>query len=400
MLFLLNSLFVIAGGVILLMTAILSIEIALAKKAHGQAEPAETGQHPATVVLIPAHNEEGQIGATLNHLKARLGSADRILVVADNCSDKTAIAARASGTTVIERHDLEKRGKGYALQYGLDYLAEDPPDVVFVLDADCLVGPNTIRTLADKAAARNLPVQALNLMEAGSGAGIGEKLSAFAFAVKNWARPKGLGRMGLPCPLTGTGMAFPYAMIRNAGIGTGHIVEDMKLGIDLALAGYPARLEDSVKITSSFPTNSEGRASQRRRWEHGHLSMIMSSVPRLIGESIRLGRPSLFAVALDLMIPPLSLLVILLVTALVAAGALAVFGGSPLPLGIVVAACLLAAFSLTRGWLLFGRDIITARELLSIPAYVAGKLPLYFDFIRRRERQWVRTARDDENGGR
>ncbi|UUZ49852.1 hypothetical protein LP420_06825 [Massilia sp. B-10] len=40
---------------------------------------------------------------------------DRLLVVADNCSDDTANQARSLGADVLERTDLVRRGKGYAL---------------------------------------------------------------------------------------------------------------------------------------------------------------------------------------------------------------------------------------------------------------------------------------------
>ena len=75
-------------------------------------------------------------------------------------------------------------------------------------------------------------------------------------------------------------------------------------------------------------------------------------------------------------------------------------GGAAGPFYVALASTALAAASLIAAWSGFGRDIISARELLSIPFYVARKLPLYFDFFRRREREWVRTARDDEHGER
>ena len=45
-------------------------------------------------------------------------------------------------------------------------------------------------------------------------------ISALAFLVKNQVRPRGLARLGLPCLLTGTGMAFPWAVIRGAPLAS------------------------------------------------------------------------------------------------------------------------------------------------------------------------------------
>ncbi len=62
---------------------------------------------------------------SLRHLKKltkALKKQDRLVVVADNCSDATAEIARAMGATVIERHDETNKGKGYALDYGFRFI--------------------------------------------------------------------------------------------------------------------------------------------------------------------------------------------------------------------------------------------------------------------------------------
>ena len=92
-------------------------------------------------MLIPAHNEASGIAATLRAITPQLRS-DACLVVADNCSDD---APRPSpvelGAEVIVREDTAQlRGKGYALEYGVRHLAADAPEVVIIIDADCVIG--------------------------------------------------------------------------------------------------------------------------------------------------------------------------------------------------------------------------------------------------------------------
>jgi glycosyltransferase involved in cell wall biosynthesis len=63
-----------------------------------------------------------------------------VLVVADNCTDETAVRAREAGALVVERRDEALRGKPRALDHGLAWLAERPaPDAVIFVDADCEV---------------------------------------------------------------------------------------------------------------------------------------------------------------------------------------------------------------------------------------------------------------------
>ena len=74
--------------------------------------------------VVPAHNESAGIAETVTSLLRVDYPKEQfdVLVVADNCSDDTAERARASGALVLERHDLEKRGKGYAPDHAFSRL--------------------------------------------------------------------------------------------------------------------------------------------------------------------------------------------------------------------------------------------------------------------------------------
>src|SRR5947207_15860225 len=75
-----------------------------------------------TTVLIPAHHEGAGILPTLRDVQAQLGPNDRILLIADNCTDDTAAIVHAAGVEVIVRADPARRGKGYALEFGVRHL--------------------------------------------------------------------------------------------------------------------------------------------------------------------------------------------------------------------------------------------------------------------------------------
>ena len=62
-------------------------------------------------VLVPAHNESKGMLGTLDDIKAQLYSGDRLLVVADNCTDDTAAVAKLAGAEVTERHDLRESAR-------------------------------------------------------------------------------------------------------------------------------------------------------------------------------------------------------------------------------------------------------------------------------------------------
>jgi cellulose synthase/poly-beta-1,6-N-acetylglucosamine synthase-like glycosyltransferase len=345
-------------------------------------------------VLVPAHDESRGLIPTVEDVMAQLHLRDRLLVVADNCSDDTAAVAKAAGAEVIERHDRDKIGKGYALDFGLRHLAADPPDVVVIIDADCRLAAGTIDRLAAACATTRRPVQALDLMTAPEGSPIDYQVAEFAWRVKNQVRPLGLGKLGLPCQLLGTGMAFPWEVIRKAELASGHIVEDLKLGIDLAHAGHPPVFCPSAVVTSSFPVSAAGAERQRQRWERGHIAMIATVVPRAIGQAIARGNLGLLALAVDLAVPPLALLGLLTAGAVAVAAVAALFGVSGAAL--MISASSLSAFTLALllAWWSRGRDVLPPAALPAIVPYVLGKLPLYGRvLLRRGTPQWIRTDR-------
>ena len=220
--------------------------------------PAGAESRPRVAVLVPAHNESKGLLGTLNDIQAQLRSADRLLVVADNCTDDTAEVAASAGVEVTKRSDFTKVGKGYALDWGLQHLSTDPPDVIIIIDADCRLTKDTIDQLATVCWSTGRAVQALNIMSAPDRSSINYRVAEFAWRVKNWLRPLGLAALGLPCQLMGTGMAFPWRIIGSADLANGHLVEDMKLGLDLARAGHPPLFWPSAIVTSQFPLSIKG----------------------------------------------------------------------------------------------------------------------------------------------
>jgi cellulose synthase/poly-beta-1,6-N-acetylglucosamine synthase-like glycosyltransferase len=345
-------------------------------------------------VLVPAHNEELGIGRTVTTLLPQLQSGDRLVVIADNCTDRTAEVARSLGATVVERQDRERRGKGYALDRGVRDLESDPPDVVVLVDADCVVADGSLDRLVRESAATGRPMQAVYLLDEPPGAGPGQRLSAFAFRFKNQVRPLGLHHLGMPCLLTGTGMAFPWPVLRDAPLASGNIVEDMQLGLDLAVAGLPPRLCPEALVTGELPSGRGAATAQRRRWEHGHLQTLLTQAPRLVAAAIRRGRPGLLGLALELSVPPLALLFLL--WAVAEAGLVCWYAfadGSPLPAIVLGSAALTTALAFLAAWAKFGRERLPLTTLLAVPLYIAWKVPIYLGFLFRRQIGWNRTER-------
>ncbi|MEB6589171.1 glycosyltransferase family 2 protein [Pseudomonas asiatica] len=361
-----------------------------------RSQPSGQGGRPSVTVLVPAHDEASIIGATLASICPQLQDGDRLLVVADNCTDDTAQLARAAGAEVVERHDALLRGKGYALDFGVQHLAQRPPEVVIVVDADCQVAEGAIDRLARRYREVARPVQSLYLMRAPAGAGMKVQVAEFAWRVKNLVRPRGWARLGLPCQLMGAGMAFGWRDLALINLANGHLVEDVKLGLDLCQQGKPPIFCPQALVTSQFPASQQGLNSQRTRWEHGHLGLMLADAPKRALAAIKGGNGSLLAMTLDLLVPPLALLVLALLGLNLVAWLTYLLVGLAAPAWIALGALGMLGLAVVLAWARFCRELIPFSVLLYAPFYAARKIPLYLSFLIKRQVEWVRSKRDDD----
>lgn len=379
-----------APAVALAMPAIVLIAECLAGLAEDKAVAA--ADPPPFAVLVPAHDEALGIAATIAAARAQLRPCDRLIVVADNCTDATAALAAAAGAEVVERVDAVRRGKGFALAAGREALFADPPAAVIVLDADCLPEAGALPLLAAAATTgEGAVVQGAYLLSADAGGGALAGVSTFAFLVKNLVRQRGLRTFGALALLQGTGMAFPWRIFATAPLASAEIVEDLELGLRLSLAGVPVRFLEAARVWSKA-SPQPAMASQRTRWEHGSLAVAWRHVPRLAGAAAR-GRIGLALLMLDLTVPPLALLVMAMLAVVLGEGAYAMGSGHAGPLLWTAANLGALAATILLVWHRAGRRVLPGRVLMRVPAYLLWKLPIYARLLGRRQRLWVRTDR-------
>jgi hypothetical protein len=113
-----------------------------------------------------------------------------------------------------------------------------------------------------------------------------------------------------------------------------------------------------------------------------------------VGLAIKHRRLDLLWLALDLAVPPLSLLAMGLAAATIISGIARLFGASIAPLAISSGVSLACAGAVLAGWSLHCREQVPLGALLAAPFYVVMKLPIYLAFIAQRQHKWIRTQRD------
>lgn len=347
-------------------------------------------------IVVPAHDEAAIIEGVVASLRRLDWPEDgfRVLVVADNCSDNTAALARGAGAVVLERQDSEHRGKGYALEFGFAASRRDARAyAVVVVDADTEVSPNLLEAFAGRIEAGAKAVQAhygvLNAQDSWR-----TRLMAIALGCFHRVRSRGRERLGLSCGLRGNGWCVTHRLLRAVPYRAYSLAEDIEYGIDLALAGHRIHHADEAQVDALMVSAEAAANTQRRRWEDGRRQLIRARLGPLLRAASRPDGAVCFDLALDLLMPPLSWVLLGVVALLALAGLALPWVPEAAPWFLVGLACAASLLlHVLRGWQLSGVGWRGIFDLLHVPFFVLWKLLL---MLRRHDSaQWIRTRREE-----
>ena len=239
--------------------------------------------------IIPACNEAGVIADTVARLREQLPDGG-LFVIADNCSDGTASAARQGGAQVWERWDADERGKGAALRWFLKSAASELESyaAVAVFDADSVVADDFLVRAGEVLADGSQVVQGfVNPLSGGSPAA---DLAAYSEILSQRIDDAARKRLGWPAPLRGTGMVFRHELLTSLLPGLCTRVEDVELSLCLAARGQPVRFAPAAVVGDPKPALPRGVATQRARWLQGQREVLQRH-GRLVARLLLSGRP-------------------------------------------------------------------------------------------------------------
>jgi glycosyltransferase involved in cell wall biosynthesis len=346
-------------------------------------------------VIVPAHDEAAVIAHTVGCLRRLDWPPDflRLTVVADNCSDATALIAQSAGARVLVRNDPGRRGKGYALAHAFENSAEQGwADALVVIDADAEPTPNLIEACAGRIERGAVAVQVyygiLNPRDSWR-----TRLLTIAQAAFHRLRSRARERLGLSCGIRGNGWCVTPALLRAVPYTAYSRAEDLEYGITLGLAGHRVHYADEAQCNAAMVSDERSARSQRRRWEGGRFEQIRGRTRALLAAALLRRDPVCLDLALDLLVLPLSYVSLHLLLLLLLAGLAAALEPALQTWVWTTLACSLGLLLyVLRGWQLSGIGWRGAADLAHAPAYLVWKLRL----LRRQpnSQEWVRTRRE------
>ncbi len=234
------------------------------------------GTLPARLLfLVPAHDEELLIGDCVRSLLRQDYPRDclTVLVLADNCTDRTVERARRAGAHTLERHDLARPGKPRAIAWALSRIALSEYDALVIVDADSEVDRGFAAALARVGGLRYKAGQAyFDVSNRGDspltrmGAVLATGNHRFAYRLKRAA--------GLNVPMVGNGMWMGCGVLAEYGWNAFSITEDWELYAGLTARGVRIVGVPDARLYSQEARSLDQSATQRQRWTAGRLSVF------------------------------------------------------------------------------------------------------------------------------
>ena len=248
--------------------------------------PAPVGTRLRCTVLIPAHDEEAVLGATLRSLSSQIRPPDRVVVIADNCSDATVEVARAHGVEVVETiGNTEKKAGALNQELARRLPGSDQRDLVMVMDADSTISPDFLEV------AIRLLEEDPDLVAVG-GLFYGEKGGGLVgqFQRNEYARYQRVvaRRLNRVFVLTGTASVMRAYALQAVAEARGDLIagvpgtvydtlaltEDNELTLALKSLGAKMTSPPQCRVTTEVMTTWRSLWRQRLRWHRGALENI------------------------------------------------------------------------------------------------------------------------------
>jgi poly-beta-1,6-N-acetyl-D-glucosamine synthase len=229
------------------------------------------GYRPRVVALIAAHDEEEQLPQTLASLAAQSLGLERILVMADNCTDRTVAVAEAAGVEVVETIDNRARKAG-ALNQGIALLDPDSYDYLLQIDADTELEPGFVEAAVAElesdgalggVCARFFPKYRPGLLGA---------MQRLEYARYDRSRMRRGGHVNV---LSGTAAVLRVAALPERPWSETSLVEDYVLTLALRRNGWDVRAGEQMIAHTDSMTSLAALWRQRIRWSRGTIEELV-----------------------------------------------------------------------------------------------------------------------------
>jgi cellulose synthase/poly-beta-1,6-N-acetylglucosamine synthase-like glycosyltransferase len=218
------------------------------------------------------------------------------------------------------------------------------------------------------------------------------RLMTVALGAFHIVRSRARERLGVSCGIRGNGWCITAHLLRNAPYQAYSLTEDIEYGLALGRAGFRVAYADEARVDADMVTSASIAGKQRQRWESGRFTLIKEVAFGTLALAIRKRNPVLLDLALDLLVLPLSYVLINVLLLLAGGCALMMLDPALSVYAWIGGFCLLALLThVLRGWQLSGTGWQGVLALTYVPVYLIWKVLV---MMGRKTTAWVRTERE------
>ncbi len=225
-------------------------------------------------IIIPAFNEELLLERCLKSVNCQNYPSDmfKTIVIADNCTDKTAQIGLNNRAIVLERFDNQYRGKGYAIKYGLERIDIKSCDAILIIDADSIISKDVLGQLNQAILEGNTVIQCYNSI-ANPDESWFTRLLDISQALGNEIYHPAKRKLGLSSCLMGTGMCFSTKIFLKYGWDAFSVGEDWEYYARLIEEGENVFFAKNARVFHQESSSLKQATSQRLRWSSGRFAI-------------------------------------------------------------------------------------------------------------------------------
>ncbi len=264
--------------------------------------------------LIPAHDEEEVIGATVRRLLSEQDYPRElfdVIVVAHNCTDGTARIAREAGAIVLELNDPDPahRKALYPLRHGIEHiLAEGKYDFVVHLDADNGINPAFSSLMND---AYQAGVDLARPYEAAlnATANFYTKASAMLYSFDSRYGSRVRERLHLAAHVNGSGAMMSVRMLEKCGYDCETVCDDAEFNLNRLYDGYKGHFVEDAVVYEDMPASFHDTLVRNRRMGSSVLDLFKKNAFPMLGAFFRTGNFSFVEIFLLYMLNMLNVLI-------------------------------------------------------------------------------------------
>jgi 1,2-diacylglycerol 3-beta-glucosyltransferase len=382
----------LVAAIMLLSTLSDALSIAWVLLNHRSPQPASPAGLPRLLFLVPAHDEELLIDSCVRSLLAMRYPTARydVVVIADNCTDRTDEIARGLGVKCLARLDPDLRGKPHAVAWAVNQLPVGDYDAVLILDADAVVEPGFAEGIAEAAPLARKAVQPFNDVRNPEESAITRMAAVLAGGIFRGSFPLKY-RAGLNVPL-GCGMCVGREVLAAYGWKAFSLGEDLEWYAILTSEGVAIDYAPNAHLYAQEAKSLAQSGSQRQRWLAGRLSNLLRRGPEIVRSGKTGIRQKLDAVAELAAIGPIAQLGLLVLVEIL------VFATAP-PGAPILTALLLASLVRPLGYALIGlshdpHPVRAVRAFAFLPIYAVWRVAALMGGLRMvGDKYWIRTGR-------